>query len=161
MRFQTLTLLPLTLLAATLTLATAAPEPVSLGVASDVSTDINPPFPTNPIQSNQANPSHHQQWGKSACLSRFPNVQRAIEMYCRPRDKWYGFMVPGAAANNIKQFGNARVTIEGGFNPAQWLPWDICFKQFYDMCSSSTDRGQNNRAYGRDKCQRWVITNPK
>jgi hypothetical protein len=82
-------------------------------------------------------------------------------MYCRPRDKWYGFMVPGAAANNVKQFGNARVTIEGGCNPAQWLPWDICFKQFYDMCSSSTDRGQNSRAYGRDKCQRWVITNPK
>jgi hypothetical protein len=57
MRFQTLTLLLLTLLAATLTLATAAPEPVSLGVASDVSTDINPPLPTNPIQSKTTLPN--------------------------------------------------------------------------------------------------------
>jgi hypothetical protein len=163
MKFQTLTLLLLTLLAATLTLATANPEPVSLGVASDVSIDINPPSPiqSNPTKPTQLTHLQNTQWGKSACLTRFPNVQRAIEMYCRPRDKWYGFMVPGAAANNIKQFGNARVTIEGGCNPAQWLPWDICFKQFYDMCSSSTDRGQNNRAYGRDKCQKWVITNPK
>jgi hypothetical protein len=66
-------------------------------------------------------------------------------------------MVPGAAANSPKQFGNAVVSINGGCNPAQWLPWDICFKQFYSMCVSGDGRGENSRVYGRDRCQKWRI----
>lgn len=32
------------------------------------------------------------QWGKAACLKRAPNVQRAIERYCRPRSRFAGFV---------------------------------------------------------------------
>jgi hypothetical protein len=69
-------------------------------------------------------------------------------------------MVPGAAANSAKKIGHARITIEGGCNPAQWLPWDICFKQFYSMCVSGNARGESWRVYGRNKCQAWTISNP-
>jgi hypothetical protein len=82
-------------------------------------------------------------------------------MFCRPRDKNGGFMVPGATTSSPKQVGNARVGIEGACNPAQWLPWDICFKQFYSMCVSGNGRGESERVYGRNQCQRWRISNPK
>lgn len=70
-------------------------------------------------------------------------------------------MVPGAAANSAKRVGNAIVSINGGCNPAQWLPWDICFKQFYSMCVQGNGRGESQRIYGRDGCQKWGIANPR
>ncbi|GAB7332491.1 hypothetical protein MBLNU13_g04285t1 [Cladosporium sp. NU13] len=101
-------------------------------------------------------------WGKGACIRRAPNVQKAIEFYCRPAKGTAGRYVPGGAGNRVSTpVGNARVTIDAGCNPAQWLPWDICFKQFYSMCVSGNGRGENERLYGRNRCQRWKISNPK
>ncbi|KAM0692805.1 hypothetical protein Q7P36_007361 [Cladosporium allicinum] len=84
MKTPTLLLLLLTLLTATLTLATASPGGAGWG-GDKASSD----------------------WGKAACAKRAPYVQRAIELFCRPRNGASGFMVPGAAANSPKQFGNA------------------------------------------------------
>lgn len=57
--------------------------------------------------------------------------------------------------------GNAVVGITGGCRPAQWLPWDICFKQFYEMCVSGNGRGEQSRVYGKKRCQKWKISNPR
>lgn len=57
--------------------------------------------------------------------------------------------------------GNAVVGITGVCRPAQWLPWDICFKQFYEMCVSGNGRGEQSRVYGKKRCQKWKISNPR
>jgi hypothetical protein len=49
--------------------------------------------------------------------------------------------VPGARGSQGERVGNAIVSIDAGCNPAQWLPWDVCFKQFYNVSISPTLRG--------------------
>jgi hypothetical protein len=99
------------------------------------------------------------QWGKRACKAKAPNVQRAIERYCTPapgaagrvcidlpsrlrrrRTAWNHVTdeamqqnVPGARGSTGTRVGNAIVSIDASCNPAQYLLWDICFKQFYNV----------------------------
>lgn len=37
--------------------------------------------------------------------------------------------------------------------PAQWIPKEYCFKQFYAMCAASRD----HQLYGKANCQTWRI----
>lgn len=69
--------------------------------------------------------------------------------------------IPSVHSGNHKRVGNAVVGITGGCRPAQWLPWDICFKQFYEMCVSGNGRGEQSRVYGKKRCQKWKISNPR
>jgi len=50
----------------------------------------------------------------------------------------------------------AQIWIKGNCKPAQWVPWDYCFNQFFNMCAH---RGAVNtlqtRKYGRNNCQTW------
>jgi hypothetical protein len=132
--------------------AEAAPAPDQYGPnqnGGDVWESNSPPVLTQQDHSLTV-----LQWGKRACKTKAPNVQRAIERYCSMAPGAGGRVcihlarllawnqvaneavqqnVPGARGSRGERVGNAIVSIDAGCNPAQWLPWDVCFKQFYNV----------------------------
>ncbi|OQO10684.1 hypothetical protein B0A48_03984 [Cryoendolithus antarcticus] len=105
-------------------------------------------------------------WGKGTCARLHPNVHKAIEKFCN-----YGYnpktpiLTGENAAQNGQRYGNAWVHIgHTCWGRHEYVPWDICFKQFYDMCISGNNRGENARNYGGLMdgvgCQKWIINNP-
>lgn len=74
--------------------------------------------------------AHAGDWGKWACGSQHPAVQDAIQKFCNGNKK---IVAPGAYSKIGAKTKNAWVRIEGTCSPPQYVPWDICYKQFYPV----------------------------
>ncbi|PIA90728.1 hypothetical protein CB0940_10940 [Cercospora beticola] len=55
----------------------------------------------------------------------------------------------------------AWVAINGKCDPPQWVPADICKAQFYMMCNTGDNVGNNAWSFGKNDCQRWDIVASK
>lgn len=53
------------------------------------------------------------------------------------------------------------IWISGSCGPAQWVPQEYCFSQFYHLCATGDKYGQNHAYYGRNNCQSWHIVQAK
>lgn len=103
----------------------------------------------------------------AACAAIEPAIVNAVGQFCQ-NDKIY---IPSAYALNgmrgwdddfkkDKKAHSAKVWISGRCSPAQYVPQDICFQQFWDMCTSTVfpaDGYPVNKEYGNDGCQDWNI----
>ncbi|OQO10683.1 hypothetical protein B0A48_03983 [Cryoendolithus antarcticus] len=101
-------------------------------------------------------------WGRGWCRSLHPKVCGAINTFCNHGYSSTSRIFTGDnwATNGVRN-GNAWVRIAQSCGDRQYVPWDVCFKQFYDMCVYGTkERGEANRDYGRNGCQHWIINNP-
>ncbi|KAK5136093.1 hypothetical protein LTR08_004143 [Meristemomyces frigidus] len=92
------------------------------------------------------------------CSNKAPSVVNAIGKFCQKTN----MVVPSKYATG-GMMGYAgkqtRISITGNCGPAQWVPQEYCFKQFYHMCATGTSSGTSAKRYGRNGCQTWLIGN--
>ena len=96
------------------------------------------------------------------CAAKDPSVTNAIGKFCQktnlvvPSSYAAGGMNGYSSKTHIRIFNSA----QGGCNPAQWVPQEYCFSQFYQMCVDAGPTGSMTRRFGRNGCQNWIIRNP-
>lgn len=49
------------------------------------------------------------------------------------------------------------MSLSGNCRPAQWVPMDYCFKNFWNMCVNMNKDYKANANYGNGGCQKWFI----
>ena len=101
---------------------------------------------------------------RDICASKAPNVMNAFSKFC---SKPSGFNVPSNYAKTAHYSENhvAYVSIGGDdCKPAQWVPQQYCYSQFYDICAKGSQHGRGIGYYGRQlpgngggRCQTWMI----
>ncbi|KXT11835.1 hypothetical protein AC579_4281 [Pseudocercospora musae] len=100
---------------------------------------------------------------KGVCQKKNPRVVKAIDLFCQRSGA--KLTVPALFAHTgvylrpspPQSPNKVYVWIDGTCSPAQWVPQDVCQKQFYQMCATGGERGGAVAKYGRDGCQTWNI----
>ena len=85
--------------------------------------------------------------------------QRRAHWQCLGQDYWvssFASTIKVSPSDRAKQLTYS----DSNCNPMTYVPWDICFQQFYDICASGNKRGEGSRNFGPGGCQKWIITNP-
>ncbi|EME80672.1 uncharacterized protein MYCFIDRAFT_198838 [Pseudocercospora fijiensis CIRAD86] len=100
---------------------------------------------------------------KGVCQTKNPRVVKAIDLFChRSGTK---LTVPSLFAHTGVYLkpqpphspNEVFVWIEGTCSPPQWVPQEVCRKQFFQMCATGGGKGGAKVRYGRDGCQGWNI----
>lgn len=77
------------------------------------------------------------------CAKNNPDVMNSIGIFCQKTN----MVIPSTYANNGQGKGGYHVGITGNCKPAQWVPQQYCFSQFYEICGNSPD-GSGTKNYG-------------
>ena len=92
------------------------------------------------------------------CSNKAPSVINAIGKFCQKQN----IVVPSPYATgggNGFAEKSTHISIAGTCSPAQWIPQEYCFSQFYQICANGNEHGTGAKYYGRNGCQRWLISN--
>lgn len=107
---------------------------------------------TNPIFASKMAP------GRDA---RIPRYSRNMKYYVRISGELHSFSTR-KHIDGIRKEGSERLTIlashTAGCSPAQKVPKEWCFKQFWNMCRNGRKNGSNVNKYGTVGCQTWYIS---
>jgi len=86
----------------------------------------------------------------ATCATKHPSIANAIGKFCQNQS----IMVPSTYAKDgeIGLTKHAEIWIKGNCSPAQWVPQQYCFSQFYNMCANYGAFGTvETRKYGESK----------
>ena len=76
------------------------------------------------------------------------------------KENKFSVWIKGEFLSSLSRLGGALTILfifAGKCKPAQWVPMDYCFQNFWNMCVNMNKKDMGRANYGNGGCQTWHI----